>query len=537
MRSRYSLLILGLAMAAALAVPGVALANDVTPGVLNGTVYDYASETPIPGVVVSVYGLVDDGAGGLMVADTPTDSTLTDASGGYEMIGLPDAYYVVAFDDPTGAHRDTQLHWQVRGMHLKDSWAFQLDHQPDGTPGLPPDIDSWMIDRYTLKAQRTFRVSAADRFQTAIKISQTDFYSADTVVLVNGETFADALAAAPLAGCYNAPLLLTQKNTLPAGLVTEMRRLASNAGVASVKVFIVGGPASVGYDAVNQLKAAGITNIQRISGADRYACAAQVALVVDSLTNNHEPFVARGDVFSDALSLAPFAYRDCRPVLLTPTSGAPASVGYAWNQITGAMDTPIGIFVGGPKSMTPEVIFSLDAYSGRPVDGPWLYGADRYSTCAEVVGFHQMLYNMTGGWDWIAVASGEKFPDALAGGAAAGYNTAPLLLTPASTLDPNARAILQSSGPYVVDLQVYGGPKSVSDGVKNLADANLGTSWYDLQLGIVPIGTVTSGSVRDEPAAGPRRAPKPAIGLAGAPAAQRGDALDVEGTAWRSVNR
>ncbi len=51
----------------------------------------------------------------------------------------------------------------------------------------------------------------SDRYETAIKVSQNGFNSSENVVLVNGSSIVDALAATPFTSAINSPILLTQK--------------------------------------------------------------------------------------------------------------------------------------------------------------------------------------------------------------------------------------------------------------------------------------------------------------------------------------
>ncbi|MED9946814.1 MAG: cell wall-binding repeat-containing protein [Peptacetobacter hiranonis] len=51
-----------------------------------------------------------------------------------------------------------------------------------------------------------------NRTETAVKISQDGWKSAETVILVNDSAIPDALTATPLAYAKNAPILLTGKD-------------------------------------------------------------------------------------------------------------------------------------------------------------------------------------------------------------------------------------------------------------------------------------------------------------------------------------
>lgn len=70
---------------------------------------------------------------------------------------------------------------------------------------------------YVAKVDRpTFvkRLAGLDRYETAVQVSKQGWDTAETVIIVRGDDFADALAAAPLAYKYNAPILLTQTDSL-----------------------------------------------------------------------------------------------------------------------------------------------------------------------------------------------------------------------------------------------------------------------------------------------------------------------------------
>lgn len=83
------------------------------------------------------------------------------------------------------------------------------------------------------------RIAGADRYETAVKISQSAFTSADVVFLASGENFPDALSAGPAASHAGAPVLLTPKNSLDSKVAAEIQRLNPKI------VVIVGGENSV----------------------------------------------------------------------------------------------------------------------------------------------------------------------------------------------------------------------------------------------------------------------------------------------------
>ena len=69
----------------------------------------------------------------------------------------------------------------------------------------------------------------------------------------------------------------------------------------------------------------------------------------------------------------------------------------------------------------------------------------------------------------VGLVTGERFPDALAGGAAIGHRRGALLLTRPTSLSAPARDRLLASAGVVERVTVIGGQGAVTDGVVNAA--------------------------------------------------------------------
>jgi len=81
------------------------------------------------------------------------------------------------------------------------------------------------------------RISGANRFETAVQLSQRLAPSGDwAVTIVSGRSFPDALSAARLGA---GPVLLVEPNSIPEVVAEELRRLSPQ------KIYIVGGPGAV----------------------------------------------------------------------------------------------------------------------------------------------------------------------------------------------------------------------------------------------------------------------------------------------------
>ncbi|MBT2692559.1 cell wall-binding repeat-containing protein [Bacillus sp. ISL-55] len=75
------------------------------------------------------------------------------------------------------------------------------------------------------------RISGKNRFDTAVQISQTGFDKSETVILSTAYNFPDALAGGPLAYKYDAPILLTSKDTLGEATKSEILRLKAKKAI------------------------------------------------------------------------------------------------------------------------------------------------------------------------------------------------------------------------------------------------------------------------------------------------------------------
>jgi len=97
-----------------------------------------------------------------------------------------------------------------------------------------------------------------------------------------------------------------------------------------------------------------------------------------------------------------------------------------------------------------------------------IVGGDRYQT-SELVA--QRFFSTPG---FIGFATGTDFADALAGDVRAGVEGGALLLTPPSSLGGGLPAYLTTVGPWVRELDIFGGNSAVSTAVQTAIQQALG---------------------------------------------------------------
>ena len=74
-------------------------------------------------------------------------------------------------------------------------------------------------------AYSTERIAGSDRVETALKISQKGWDSAQTVILCEYSDYPDSIASTPFAVSLNAPILLTSGDSIDPRVVQELQRL------------------------------------------------------------------------------------------------------------------------------------------------------------------------------------------------------------------------------------------------------------------------------------------------------------------------
>jgi putative cell wall-binding protein len=302
------------------------------------------------------------------------------------------------------------------------------------------------------------QVMGATRYETAVEASKLAFpKGASTVVIATGRSWPDALGGTALAGVLNGPILLTDTNALPASVTQELTRLGAS------RAIIVGGTGAVGTAVESELKKRfGTSKVERIAGSDRYQTADKVATRVMSERGSAYDgmaFVATGINFPDALAAAPVAASKGWPIFLVNPS-APSS---AVNRPAMAPVTDVAI-LGGTGAVSAGVEAELNKRLGAD-SVERVSGACRYSTAAAVACWATERTDLR--WSGLGIATGEGFPDALAGGVLQGKRGSVLLLTHPKALSPDAAATIAGTQLCISEVTFLGGTGAVAHEVRN----------------------------------------------------------------------
>jgi spore germination protein YaaH/putative cell wall-binding protein len=315
------------------------------------------------------------------------------------------------------------------------------------SPVLPAGNQNEVFAAADTVSPQAFRLAGASRYDTALQVSQSGWVQASAVVLARGDDFPDALAGAVLAQSpeVNGPLLLTETNKLSDGVLSEIRRLQAET------VYILGGTGAVSGAVESALIGEGL-NVVRLNGADRYETAAKISL--EGVDDSEEAFLASGNSFADALSISSYAAAQGTPLLLTDTGSAP--------EVTLDALKDLGVekitLIGGEGVILPAVKAQLEE-QGYIVDR--LAGSDRYATNLQVL--NTMEYDS----EAIYIATGEDFPDALAGAVLAAQDNNPIVLVPKKDIPTDGLSYLGSKRTDGASFTMLGGYGVISYGLES----------------------------------------------------------------------
>lgn len=313
-------------------------------------------------------------------------------------------------------------------------------------------------------------VSGANRYATAIEAAKTTFGVGPMpagpdgnrwVVVASGANWPDALAASGLAGALEAPLLLTQPDSLPSDVGAYVSALGAS------RAAVVGGTAAVSQSVRTQLAAlvGGSANVKGYGASNRYATAELVASTAVNATGRSTwdkiAFLSTGGNYPDALAAAPLAAAIGRPLYLADPAAGVSNATVSAMRSAGVERV---IVLGGTAVVSQTTVNRIKA-AGITVgtDDRWA-GANRYDT-ARVVAEKSIATGYLNAGE-TGIATGEGFADALAGGVAQGHAGGVLVLTESATLESYARKFLTDHRASIQTLRFFGGVGALSTQVR-----------------------------------------------------------------------
>ena len=306
------------------------------------------------------------------------------------------------------------------------------------------DLNKKKKEKKKKKSEKIQRLSGDNRYETSVEVSEKNFKSADTVVLASGQNIADALVASSYADIEEAPILLTNKNSISDEVLDEIERLKAD------KVVIVGGQSSISSSVESRLKKEDI-KVTRISGRDRFDTSDKLSQEVSRLSKkSSQAILVNGYKNIDALSVSSLATKEELPILLNGRNALNMSVKNRLKQ----MNVNKVYIIGGNNSISSDVEKELKKMQISVVR---LSGTDRYETSANIAKYAYKDF------DEAIVASGENPVDALAASTLTGKKEAPILLTNKNKIPKSIKKIIEDMD--IGKITIVGGENSITDNV------------------------------------------------------------------------
>jgi putative cell wall-binding protein len=197
------------------------------------------------------------------------------------------------------------------------------------------------------------RIAGENRWDTAAKTAVAQFGTSEEVIIARGDdtgNYADGLAASYLAKVKDAPILLTNTNSLPQQTAAAITTLNAK------KAYVLGGELAISPAVVDKLKDLGLT-VERIKGKEdtsRVGTAAEIARMGGKVDT---ALLVSGNAPADSLIAGPVAYNNSYPVLLVNKDSVPSETAKVIDEL-GIENIHV---VGGKLVVSDAVYNKLDA--------------------------------------------------------------------------------------------------------------------------------------------------------------------------------
>ena len=300
-------------------------------------------------------------------------------------------------------------------------------------------IAAWLIKPQA----RVDKFVGDNRYETAVEIARdyanltgktVSKTSKANIVLVNGDSLVDGLAAAPLAASLenknarlNAPILLTEADALPKATRAYLKEVIANVKVGQlgkVTIHLVGGETVLNKSLERELKALGFS-VERYGGENREATSLAVADAMEDIksvnVNTEKPFIVGAEGEADAMSIASVASELKTPIIVAKKGGISEDALY---ELRGKTATIIG-----GKNVVSDAEYKEIAAEAKGVQR--IAGSNRQETNAEIIAKYYKDSYVGKAKNVIVAADGKngtKLVDALSAANMAATKDAPIVL-------------------------------------------------------------------------------------------------------------
>ncbi|WP_336250185.1 cell wall-binding repeat-containing protein [Stomatohabitans albus] len=278
------------------------------------------------------------------------------------------------------------------------------------------------------------RVSGETRVETAVRVAESEYKDgAKVVILARSDVAADSVSAVPLAEELDAPILLTQSDSLHPATGAALKKLLPSGG----RVILMGGEVALSAKVANDVTGLG-GSVERIAGLNRAGTAVETANQLMKADKLKQLLVADGTDWQADLIAGPAAAEADGATLLT-----------------------------NGDVMAPETAAFLSAHANVKVTAIGANAVKASGVASKVEGADATALSLAVAKQFfrapkaVGVATDAEFADSLAGGAQVAKHDGPMVLVPASI--PGTVPAYLKATPSVTNVYVYGGPTRIPE--------------------------------------------------------------------------
>jgi N-acetylmuramoyl-L-alanine amidase len=166
-------------------------------------------------------------------------------------------------------------------------------------------VSNAVQDRLAKLGLKVTRFGGADRYETNLLINK-QLTNVKGVFAASGKNYADALGAAPIASANQWAIVLTGKDSINSSALSYLK---------GKQVKVLGGGNAISSTVEQSIKKYS-TNVERLSGVDRYKTLARVLTEFKSVMGSEKFIVSTGTNYPDALTASALSVKTKAPIIL-----------------------------------------------------------------------------------------------------------------------------------------------------------------------------------------------------------------------------
>lgn len=329
-------------------------------------------------------------------------------------------------------------------------------------------------------------IFGADRISTAVKVSRQGWNNgSENVIIVNSKNTLLGIVATPLASLYNAPILITNSNSIDANVLSELKRLSPK------NVLLIGDRDQISKSVSDAIKNVTGAEVDRIFGSKTSELSLAVAKKISSIKKVDTVYIASStNGVADALSISSKAGNTKNPIIIVEKNNIiSGSLSYLKSNISTAF------YIGGTNSISNSLVGKINSVVKNAGNNNRIYGNDRHDTNVKVI--DRFYKNNNLGVVVVTKSDNQGLIDTVCAGPFASLYESPIVITPKHKVVDSTSNLLDIRTATEV-YQIGGG---ISQTVTNLITKKLSAEGKEIIVQdkeVTPVPTLPNNTAKPE---------------------------------------